>query len=134
MSIVTDYSNCERYKVENGRMYDFNCNTGEESDNCLVCGEQKCLILVRQNNIHQYEKVYKKGYGSIHLRYKNGICNTILLEKPLTEEEILDLKKTFNSEELDLNESSVMIWNEEKSELERFMGVDIRTVAPYDFA
>lgn len=109
MSIVTDYSNCERCKVENGRMYDFNCNTGEESDNCLVCGEQKYSLLVRDNDIQQYEKVYKKGYGSIHLRYKSGIGNTMLLEKPLSEEEILNLKRTFNSEELDLSKSSVMI-------------------------
>ncbi len=132
MSIVTDYSNCEKYKVENGRMYDFNCNTGEESDNCLVCGEQRYSALVR-NNIHQYEKIYKKGYESIHLRYKNGIGETILLKKPLSEEEMLDLKKASKNEELDLNESLVMIWNEEKSELERFVGVNIRTVVPYCF-
>lgn len=133
MSSVIDYKFCERCKVNNARLEEYNCRTGEEIDNCLVCGDQKYLVLVEENGERKAVSGTKKGFGSIRLMTHEGGGSVELLESPLTKEDINKLKERFSSSDVNLRESSVMVWNEDKSELEVVLGSDIRTIAPYKF-
>lgn len=128
MCYYDEYKNCKRCGLVKSRFYQYNSYNLEEDDTCMVCGDSKSVVLIEENNETKYKEMHSEGFGSIHIHYKNGKSEIILLEKALEKHEIKHLKDFLSQDRIDKDNSSVMLWNTEKSKLEVSFGRDLRKV------
>ena len=122
MCYYDEYKNCKRCGLVKSRFYQYNSYNLEEDDTCIVCGDSKGVVLIEENNETKYKEVYSEGFGSIHIKYKTGANEVILIEKKLDKYDVKHLKDFLSQDHIDKDNSSVMIWNTEKSELEVLFG------------
>lgn len=128
MSYYDEYKDCKRCGLIGSRFYQYNLYNSEEDDSCMVCGNSRRIILTEEKDKSEYKEIQSEGFGSIHIHYKSGINKIILLEKTLEKHEIKYLKEALSKEHIDKDNSSVMIWDEELSELKVLFGKDLREV------
>ena len=136
MCYFDEYRDCKRCGLVESRFYQYTSYNSEEDDTCMVCGDSRRVVLteesLKENAEIKYKEILTQGFGSIHVKYKTGANKVILIEKKLDKHEIKQLEGFLSQEDIDKDNSSVMIWNEKKSELEVLFGRDLRKVYTKD--
>ncbi len=124
MSSVQDTIQCPQC----GGCYttDFDCRTFEEFKFCHRCGKREEIKMVRdekgapildENNNPKYIEGSHFGYGCLKLAGKQGVSALYSLSGPLTEESFNSIKESFDNEDIDIGESYLTRWDEEKNDV-----------------
>lgn len=129
MSSVQDTVKCPQC----GGCYttDFDCRTLEDFKFCERCGKKELVELVRDENGEvildaagkpSYRESSHYGYGCLKLAGKKGGATLYSMTEPLTDEAAADIRKSFNTELVDVGKSYLTKWDEEKKDVVALFG------------
>ena len=129
MSSVQDTVKCPQC----GGCYttDFDCRTLEEFKFCERCGKKELIELIRDENgeaIYDaggkptYRESSHFGNGCLKLAGKKGGATLYSMTEPLTDEAADEIRKSFNTELVDVGKSYLTKWDEEKNDVVSLFG------------
>lgn len=129
MSSVQDTIKCPQC----GGCYttDFDCRTLEEFKFCERCGKKELVELVRDEKGEvvldavgkpSYKESSHFGYGCLKLAGKKGGATLYSMTEPLTDEAAADIRKSFNTELVDVGKSYLTKWDEEMKDVVALFG------------
>ncbi len=129
MSSVQDSIKCPQC----GGCYttDYDCRTFEEFKFCHRCGKREEIKMVRdekgaavldENRSPKYTESSHFGYGCLKLAGKQGVSALYSLFGPLTEESFNSIKESFDNEDIDIGESYLTRWDDEKNDVVTVFG------------
>ena len=74
-----------------------------------------------------YKESSHLGYGCLKLAGKKGGATLYSMTEPLTDEAAADIRKSFNTEVVDVGKSYLTKWDEEKKDLVALFGEVLHT-------
>lgn len=117
---------CPKCKTKNSNEYGIDFKEAKLIQKCIVCGDSKIMSLFQKNNKWEIDRSETVAHGSVYLyNDKANSYEYMILKKPLIESQIEKLNLIFKNNLMNINKSSVMIWDNEKLELKNTMGIDI---------